>query len=138
MNNYQIIIHKMSSVYSVKNDSYTWNDSDEKLWAVGIWTGVGHREHIRLVVFEIRVEFVFEVAAPNRRAASAVSLWIACLYHELFDYSMEDVAVVVAVARVNCEVLNALRTPFNFNPEYIFLMFWLLKEIFFLYNNHIS
>lgn len=71
-------------------------------------------------MFEIRVEFVFEVAAPNRRAASAVSLRIACLYHELFDYSMEDVAVVVAVARVNCEVLNALWTPFKFYPRIYF------------------
>ena len=36
---------------------------------------------------------------------------VTCLYHELFDDSMEDVAIVVAVLAVNTEVLYCLGAP---------------------------
>jgi hypothetical protein len=59
------------------------------------------------------MEFVFKVVAPNARAACTVAKRITRLYHELFDYSMKYVAVVVAVARMNCKVFNCFRTSYQ-------------------------
>ena len=38
---------------------------------------------------------------------------VACLYHELFYHSVEDVSIVVPLAGVHTEVLNCLRTAAN-------------------------
>ena len=38
---------------------------------------------------------------------------VACLYHELFYHSVEDVSIVVPLAGVHTEVLYCLRTAAN-------------------------
>lgn len=82
---------------------------DEELWSVRVRTCVSHAHCVWLVVFEIRMKFVFELVAPNRRAACAVTLRIACLNHELFDYSVKYMTIVIAVSWVNCEIFDCFR-----------------------------
>lgn len=52
-----------------------------------------------------RHEFIFEIAAPNRFAASSSTSWIAGLYHKSFDDAMEDVTIVIAILAVHAEIL---------------------------------
>ena len=66
---------------------------DEKLGAVGSWTGVGHGENTRAAVTEIGVEFISELVT---RAAAAAFGWIAALQHETFDHAVEGNAIVIA------------------------------------------
>ncbi len=65
---------------------------DEKLGAVGSWTGVGHGENTWAAVTEIGVKFISELVT---RAAAAAFGWIAALQHETFDYAVEGNAIVI-------------------------------------------
>lgn len=56
------------------------------------------------------MEFILEITAPNRFAASARASWIARLNHETFDHTMENVTVVVAIFAVHTKVLHRLWT----------------------------
>lgn len=59
-------------------------------------------------MLQVRLEFVFEFATPNTFAAGAGSGGIACLYHEALNNSVKYVTVVVAVLRVDAEILYSL------------------------------
>lgn len=69
---------------------------DEKLGAVGSWSGVGHGENTRGAVTEIGVEFISEFIT---RAAAAAFGWIATLQHEAFDHAVESNTVVITPLR---------------------------------------
>ena len=64
---------------------------DEELAAVGVRSGVGHREQVRPVEAQLGVELVGEVVA---RAAGAAAQRVAALDHEVVDHPVEDGAVV--------------------------------------------
>jgi hypothetical protein len=56
------------------------------------------------------VYFVSEFLAPDRLAASTITIWITSLYHEALDDSVEDLVVVVAIFCVGNKVLYCLGT----------------------------
>ena len=63
------------------------------------------------------MKLVFELSAPDGGAACAVALRIACLNHELFDDTMEYVAVKVAVSRMYRKVFNRFGNSFVRDKE---------------------
>src|SRR3954468_19454317 len=77
---------------------------DEELAAVGVRTGVRHRQ--RTADDLVLVELVLERVAG---AAAAGAGRIAALDHEVLDHTVEDHAVVKVVAGELLEVLNGLR-----------------------------
>ena len=88
------------------------NSGDEKLGAVGVLAGVGHRQQARSVVFQLEV-FVRELGAVDRLAAGPISLGeVATLDHEALNNSVERAALVAEgwVARLGqlVEVLDCL------------------------------
>ena len=66
-------------------------ERDEELAAVGVRSGVGHRQDAGLAVAQRRVEFVGELVAGASRAGAER---ITPLDHEAIDDAMEDDAVV--------------------------------------------
>jgi hypothetical protein len=72
---------------------------NEELTAIRIRPRIGHTDGVFAIVFEVAVEFVFEVFAPDGRAARAVSVGIARLDHEVLDHAMEDDTIVVPAPR---------------------------------------
>jgi len=82
---------------------------DEKLAAVGTGAGVGHGEQTFLVEGDFTTALVFKGLSPDGFTSSTGASRVAALDHELFDDSMEDDAVVVAVLYVGAEVLAGLR-----------------------------
>jgi hypothetical protein len=83
---------------------------DEELAAVGSRTGIRHRQSSRSIMPQRWMELVLEILAPNAGTAGAIAEWIACLDHKAFDDAMEDMAVVVAIARMRNKVLDSLWT----------------------------
>ena len=60
-------------------------------------------------MFQFRVNLVFEFVTVNRGATTAGASRIARLNHEVWNYAMEDYAVVVAALGKRCEVLAGFR-----------------------------
>src|SRR6267143_4860893 len=77
--------------------------TDEELAAIGVRTGVRHRQGAGGVLAEHR--FVVELVA---RAAGAGSLRVAALDDEIGDHAVELKAVVILVARQEDEVIDAV------------------------------
>lgn len=59
---------------------------------------------------QVWMEFIFEIAAPDGLTTGACASWIARLYHESFDNTMENVAVVITIFTMHTEVLHWFRT----------------------------
>src|SRR5204862_7586565 len=78
---------------------------DEELRTVGVWTGVGHREGAayHLVLVELVLERVARAAGPGPLRTPALD-------HEIWDYPVEDQAVVEAIGRQLAEVGDGLRS----------------------------
>src|SRR5260370_24634074 len=66
-------------------------DGHEKLAAVAIGTGVGHREHARFSVFQLGMKLVGEFVA---RPAAARTLGASALDHEIRTHAMKNEAVI--------------------------------------------
>ena len=60
-------------------------------------------------MFQFWVNLVFEFVTVNRGAATAGAGRIARLNHKVWNYAMEDYAVVVAALGKCCEVLAGFR-----------------------------
>src|SRR3954452_23389010 len=60
---------------------------DEELAAVGVWSGVCHREQARFGMFQRGVEFVPELVTG---AAAAGALRASTLNHEVGNHAMKD------------------------------------------------
>lgn len=67
--------------------------SDEKLAAVRVRTGIGHRENSWLGVFQRVVNFIGEFVTG---AAGAGAGWVATLDHEVGDDAVKGDAIVIA------------------------------------------
>lgn len=58
-----------------------------------------------------QTNLIFKLGAPNRRATRSIAeLAVSGLNHKVFDYSMEDAAVVVLILAVGKEVLAGFWT----------------------------
>ena len=68
-----------------------WRNSDKELAAVGVRSGVGHREPARLGVLERRVEFVSERIA---RSTHARAMGTTTLDHKLRNDAMENQVII--------------------------------------------
>ena len=73
-----------------------FNVRDEKLAAVGVGAGVGHRKRADAVSVGIASGFVAKTIAGASRAGSG---WVAALNHKVGNDAMKGHAVVKAVAR---------------------------------------
>lgn len=82
---------------------------DEELAGIRVWAAVGHRHHAALVVPQVVLELVVELAIPDGRAALAGAGRVARLHDEALDVAMEQVAVVVVAGAQREEVLARLR-----------------------------
>ena len=67
----------------------------------------GRRERVQYYL-ELRNDFVFKLASPNRLSAGSGSVWTSSLHHESLDDSMEHVTVVIPVSRMHHKVLHRL------------------------------
>ncbi len=72
---------------------------NKELTSVGVGSSVGHTDLERRIMTQGRMEFVFKLSAPATLTTCAISLGITGLYHETFDDTMENDAIVVAVLR---------------------------------------
>src|SRR5581483_8360878 len=70
---------------------WRWRHGDEKLAAVRIGSGIGHRQYAGLGVFELGVKFIGEFVA---RSAAAGAFRISSLDHEIGDHAVEDGAII--------------------------------------------
>mmetsp|Transcript_7364 Transcript_7364/g.22768 ORF Transcript_7364/g.22768 Transcript_7364/m.22768 type:complete len:240 (-) Transcript_7364:1190-1909(-) len=82
---------------------------DEKLRAVGVRAGVGHRHRVRSIMAKAPVELVLKLMTPDGGASCAIAERVSRLNHEALDDAVEDDAIVVAVACVRHKVLHRLR-----------------------------
>ena len=83
--------------------------SDEELATVGAWSGIRHRQDTWAIKGVRADAFIFKVLTPDRLPAHASASWVAALDHELFNDTVEDDAIVIAVFRVCAEVLARFR-----------------------------
>jgi len=94
------------------SDTHRWCQCDEELTTVRIRSCVSHAQSIRSIVLQVRLEFIFELAAPYAFTAGAGSGRIARLYHEALDNSMKYMTVIVTVLRVYAEIFHRFRYVF--------------------------
>ena len=85
----------------------TGNGCDEELGCVGVLTAVRHRQSARFSMRQGRIEFVLELAAPDRLTTCAVTLGTARLHHEAAQNSMEELVIVVAILSMRGEIFDS-------------------------------
>jgi hypothetical protein len=79
---------------------------DEELGAIGVGSGVSHRQDPRPVVLQRGIEFVREFVA---RAAAAATRRVAALGHETGDHPVEERPVIELLAGKKDEVVDCVR-----------------------------
>ena len=85
--------------------------ADKKLRAAGVWATVGHRNNAPVVVLLRRFCFALYSVA---RAAGAIAIGAAALYHKIRYHPVEFEAVVKAIAKVAPNAFkNVLRESFK-------------------------
>ena len=68
--------------------------SDEKLGAIGVWACICHRKDTWLVVLANRwFAFAFKLVAWTTHAGAR---WVTTLYHEVWDDTVKDDAIIEA------------------------------------------
>ena len=82
--------------------------SDEKLAAVSVGTGIRHAQNTCGRVRELGHDFVGEFAAVDGGAASAAASWVAGLDHEVADDAVAGDGVVEACCGEGGEVVACL------------------------------
>lgn len=100
----------ISPLYLPHIVTYRRQHRNEELTAIRVGSSIGRGQCVWTIMSQRRYKFIFEISTPNRFATRSGASWIACLYHETFDYAMEDVVVVIAILGVHTEVLNRFRT----------------------------
>ena len=80
---------------------------DEKLAAVRIGAGIGHREGTSLVLVWITLGLIFEFVAWS---AGSCSRGVAALDHEVGNNAVKNRAVVKSIAGQKNEITNSLRS----------------------------
>ena len=83
---------------------------DEELAAVGARACIGHRQKTRTVKGVTAHALIFEILAPDGFATAACASWVAALDHELFNNTVKDHTIIVAVFRVSAEILASFRS----------------------------
>lgn len=63
-------------------DTYSGNNRDEKLWAVGAGAGVGHAQRVRAVVSQRGVELILKFSSPDALSSHACACGVSCLDHK--------------------------------------------------------
>ena len=79
------------------------DERDKKLRSVRIGTGVRHGEDARLIMTQLRIEFVAELVP---RFSHSRSGRIAALGHKVFDDSMKDCPVVKSFPGKEDKIIN--------------------------------
>src|SRR5947209_2488660 len=81
-------------------------EGDEKLGAIGIGTGVCHRQNTRLVVFESKsARLICKLISRSTRSCSR---GVPTLGHEITNDAVESCSVVIAFACQKHEVVDRL------------------------------
>ena len=52
--------------------------------------------------------YIYMYMLVSQCSWAVLTCGVSCLYHKLFDNSMKDVSIVVAIASMDTEVLNCL------------------------------
>ena len=104
-------VHILKTAKSTRLDiSYSGNDGDEELGAVGVGSCISHAHHKWTVMFEHWVELILKLSPPDGLPTSASASGVSCLDHELLYYTMEDVTIEVTIICMYTEVLHSLWT----------------------------
>ena len=82
---------------------------NEELTAIGAWSCVRHRQQSWPIKGVGAHALVFKIFTPNRFATTARASWIATLDHELFDNTVKNDAVVIAVFGMSTKVFTGFR-----------------------------
>ena len=96
-------------------EPWAWHRANVKLGSVRVFAAVGHRESAWLGMSHCGPDLVLKLTAPDRLSSCAVSLWASRLYHEAFDYPVEDhVAIPARSSQNSIIVILELYYP---NPQ---------------------
>ncbi len=71
-----------------------------------MWSRICHAQDKRLVVGQVRTEFILKFVTPDGVAAGTIAFRVSSLNHETLDNSVEDQVVVVPIFGMSREVLN--------------------------------
>ncbi len=71
-----------------------------------MWSRICHAQDKRLVVGQVRAEFILKFVTPDGVAPCTIAFRVSGLNHETFDNSVEDQVVVVPIFGMCSEVLN--------------------------------
>ena len=89
-----------------------WDSGDEELRAIGVLSGIGHREESRFGMFYLEV-LVFEFFSVDRFTSSAVEVGeVSSLEHELRDHPVED-GTLVAISLLSIAKLLKVLSGFG-------------------------
>src|SRR5690554_3356904 len=83
-----------------------WCMCDEELTAVGVRTGVGHRDDAGIVAERITLELILERIA---RSPAAGALRVSPLDHKVVDHAVEGHSVIEPLAGEKDEVVHRAR-----------------------------
>ena len=86
---------------------------DEKLRGVGVWPGVGHRDHASRLVLQVFSDLICELATPDAVAALPRVGGITRLQHERLYVSHKDSIVIIICATQSEEIFTSFRSLTN-------------------------